>query len=66
MELAESKLDVSALRRRASEEARDDTPAAMDRVWEEEVVRFGREAPGENCGPPGCKADSSVTPEVQP
>ena len=66
VELAESKLDTGALRRRASEEARDDTPAAMDRVWEEEVVRFGREAPGENYGPTGCKADSSVTPEVQP
>jgi nitrate reductase molybdenum cofactor assembly chaperone NarJ/NarW len=24
----------------------------MDRVWEEEAVRFGTEAPGEECNPP--------------
>ena len=31
---------------------RFDTPEAMDRVWEEEAVRFGVEAPGEDCNPP--------------
>lgn len=51
VEFAEGKLDLRALRRRASEEPRDDSPEAMDRVWEEEAVRFGPEAPGENCEP---------------
>ena len=39
------------VRRRIAEEARDDTPEAMDRVWEEEAVRFGAEAPPADCGP---------------
>jgi nitrate reductase delta subunit len=40
------------LRQRASEEPRDDTPEVMDRLWEDEAVRFGNEAPDENCAPP--------------
>lgn len=67
VELAEGKLDTGALRRRASEEARDDTPEAMDRLWEEEVVRFGAEAPDDNCSPPGRKPQpSTTTSQVQP
>ena len=31
----------ATLRRRAHDEPRDDTPEAIDRVWEEEAVRFG-------------------------
>ncbi len=45
------KLDTRALRERARAEPRDDTPEAMDRLWEEEAVRFGVEAPGKDCAP---------------
>lgn len=65
VELAEGKLDLGVLRRRASEEPRDDTPEAMDRLWEEEVVRFGAEAPADNYSPPARKPRSS-TSQVQP
>lgn len=49
VELANVELDYGALRRRASAEPRDDTAEAMDRVWEEEAVRFGAEAPTDAC-----------------
>lgn len=52
VEQAEATPDREALRRRASEEPRDDTPEAMDQLWEEEVVRFGAEAPADDCPPP--------------
>ena len=52
VEYAEGKLDLGTLRKRASEEPRDDTPEAMDRLWEEEAVRFGSEAPDDRCAPP--------------
>lgn len=32
--------DMAALREKAAAETRDDTPAAMDKVWEEEMVNF--------------------------
>ena len=50
------------LRRRASEEPRDDTPEAIDALWEEEAVRFGSEAPDENCSP---KGPQHARPEAQ-
>lgn len=52
VEFAEGNVDLAVMRRRASKEARDDTPEAMDRVWEEEAVRFGPEAPAQDCQPP--------------
>ncbi|WP_256646888.1 nitrate reductase molybdenum cofactor assembly chaperone [Thermomonas paludicola] len=52
VEFADGKLELGALRQRASEEPRDDTPEVMDRLWEDEAVRFGNEAPDENCAPP--------------
>ena len=52
VELADVALDYDALRRRARAEPRDDTPEAMDRVWEEEAVRFTAEAPTDRCSPP--------------
>ncbi len=48
--------DLRALRDRAREEPRDDTPETMDRLWEEEAVRFGAEAPGRDCAPPSQQA----------
>lgn len=53
IELADGAVDLDTLRRRVREEPRDDTPEVMDRVWEEEAVRFGPEAPAANCTPPG-------------
>jgi len=67
LELADGKLDLTALRQRASEEPRDDTPDAMDRLWEEEMVRFGAEAPDDNCKPATRRTPpSTATPQVQP
>lgn len=43
IESADGRLNLGALRQRAGEEPRDDTPEAMDRQWEEEAVRFGVE-----------------------
>lgn len=51
VEYADGKLDLGVFRQRVSEEPRDDTPEVMDRLWEEETVRFGAEAPDENCQP---------------
>jgi nitrate reductase delta subunit len=53
VEYAEGNLELGALRRRASEEPRDDTHEAIDALWEEEAVRFGNEAPDGNCSPKG-------------
>ncbi len=52
VELATGRVDLDLLRRRVTTEERDDTPQAMDKVWEEEAVRFGVEAPSEDCQPP--------------
>ena len=38
--MADSDLTLSALTRQVDGEARDDTPAALDAVWEEEQVTF--------------------------
>lgn len=53
VEYAEGQLDLGVLRQRVSEEPRDDTPEAMDALWEEEAVRFGSDAPDDNCSPTG-------------
>jgi nitrate reductase delta subunit len=72
VEYAEGKVELESLRRRVSEEPRDDTPEAMDLVWEEEAVRFGSDAPDDNCKPtgrplPGTQAArEEATSEVQP
>jgi nitrate reductase delta subunit len=52
IELATGEVDLELMRRRVASEARDDTAEAMDKVWEEEAVRFGPEAPTEDCQPP--------------
>ena len=38
--MADSDLTLSSLTRQVDGEARDDTPAALDAVWEEEQVTF--------------------------
>src|SRR3546814_18249246 len=52
VEYADGELDLGALRQRASEDIRDDTPEAMARLWEEDAVRFGTDAPDDSCAPP--------------
>lgn len=65
VEYAEGKVELDSLRRRVSEEPRDDTNEAMDLVWEEEAVRFGSEAPDDNCSPSGRKpAGAQAAPEA--
>lgn len=69
VEYAEGKLELGALRKRASQEPRDDTPEVMDQLWEEEAVRFGADAPGEDCSPPTRLPARAATPaarQVQP
>lgn len=53
VEYAVGKVELDSLRLRVSEEPRDDTPEVMDLVWEEEAVRFGSDAPDDNCKPTG-------------
>ena len=53
VDYADGKLDLAPLRQRAREEPRDDSIEAMDRVWEEEAVRFGADALQQDCSPSG-------------
>ena len=41
LQLIDADIDYQALREQVAKEERDDTPAAMDKVWEEEMVTFG-------------------------
>ena len=41
LSLLDSNVDMEKLRRSVAEEERDDSAEALDKVWEEEVVRFG-------------------------
>lgn len=52
VEIASGRVELAVMRQRVAQEARDDTPEAMDAVWEEEAVRFGPEAPSTECQPP--------------
>jgi nitrate reductase delta subunit len=45
--LSESKVSVDSVRKQIANEARDDTPQALDAVWEEEQVKFIAD---ESCG----------------
>lgn len=65
VELADGKVDLAPLRKRASEEPRDDTLEEMDRLWEEEAVRFGADAPSEDCAPP-TRRPATAQRQVQP
>lgn len=42
-------VDLELMRTRVAREACDDTPEAIDRVWEEEVIRFGADPPSGGC-----------------
>ncbi|SBV37479.1 molybdenum-cofactor-assembly chaperone subunit (delta subunit) of nitrate reductase 1 [uncultured Stenotrophomonas sp.] len=66
VETGDGKVNLALLRQRASEEARDDTTEVMDRLWEEEAVRFGSDAPAQDCAPPRRSPARPSHPEVQP
>ena len=72
VEYASGAVDFDALRRRARLEPRDDTPEVMDQLWEEEAVRFGAEAPAQDCAPSARRTPqpaavpSHANPQVQP
>lgn len=72
IEFAQGAVDLDALRHRARQEPRDDTPEVMDQLWEEEAVRFGAEAPAQDCSPPTTRRPHAavtsrpVNPQVQP
>lgn len=52
VEIGQGKVDLAPMRQRVASEQRDDTVEAMDKVWEEEAVRFGNDAPSDDCAPP--------------
>ena len=66
VEAGEGKVNLAVLRQRASEEARDDTVEAMDQLWEEEAVRFGADAPSQECDPPHRSPARAQPREIQP
>jgi len=43
------RVDIEQIREQVAGEARDDTPEALDKVWEEEAVTFGPDAQAEGC-----------------
>jgi nitrate reductase delta subunit len=50
LELSEAEIDLADLSKQISSEERDDTPKALDKVWEEEMVSFMSQQ-GENSCP---------------
>lgn len=67
LEYTDGKFNLDVMRQRAAQEPRDDTPEVMDKVWEEEAIRFGAEAPDENCSPPTrSPARPAAATQVQP
>ncbi len=65
IEIGRGQVDLGAVRRSVADEARDDTPEAMDQVWEEEAVRFGAEAPPADCTPPHRPATATTANEYR-
>lgn len=49
LQLSKAKLDLADIQRQLAGEQRDDTPEALDKVWEEEAVTFGAEGAGDSC-----------------
>ena len=50
LSLLDGNVDMERLRRAVAEEERDDSAEALDKVWEEEAVRFGGDDPMGGCG----------------
>jgi nitrate reductase molybdenum cofactor assembly chaperone NarJ/NarW len=48
--LSDSQVDLNELRKQMEQEKPDNTPEALDKVWEEEVVDFSAEKNASSCG----------------
>jgi nitrate reductase delta subunit len=44
-----ARVSIEQMRQQVAGEARDDTPEALDKVWEEEMVTFGPDAQADGC-----------------
>ncbi|WP_305857355.1 nitrate reductase molybdenum cofactor assembly chaperone [Balneatrix alpica] len=49
LELAQVQVNQPELAQTVSQEERDDTPEALDKIWEEEMIRFGQGS-AQDCG----------------
>ena len=49
LQLSGAKVDLVDLRKQLATEKRDDTPEALDKVWEEEAVTFTAQSAGDAC-----------------
>ncbi|MFC6669246.1 nitrate reductase molybdenum cofactor assembly chaperone [Marinobacterium aestuariivivens] len=58
-------VEREALREKVAAEARDDTPEALDRVWEEEMVRF-TEGSAQDCGDNAVQQRRAQIDQVRP
>lgn len=50
LQLSGAAVDLKDVQQQLAGEVRDDTPAALDKVWEEEAVTFGAETASDACG----------------
>jgi nitrate reductase delta subunit len=50
LQLSGMDIDLGELRNQLVQERRDDTPEALDKVWEEEAVTFTAQANADTCG----------------
>ncbi|MDG9670948.1 nitrate reductase molybdenum cofactor assembly chaperone [Hahella sp. CR1] len=50
IELAEVDVNLASLREQIKGEERDDTPEALDKIWEEEAVTFTQDSAMNSCG----------------
>jgi nitrate reductase delta subunit len=41
LNLIQANVDMEAIQREVNAESRDDSPDALDKVWEDEIVTFG-------------------------
>jgi len=49
LQISGAQVDLSELREKAAGEERDDTPEALDKVWEEEAIKFGADDQQQAC-----------------
>lgn len=49
LQISEAQIDLTDIRQQLAGEKRDDTPQALDKVWEEEVVTFTAQSSAEPC-----------------
>jgi len=59
LSLVELNIDLEEIRKQVAGEERDDSPEALDKVWEEEAVRFGAD-------PQGCPSKAAAQEHAVP